>query len=589
MGIVSNSEFARYAGCDRSYISRIRSGGRIIAADSRAAKRLVRSVYTCAVEKETIGQVCALIDCPSENSPYEIQNAIAQWLFRGENGGRRQGARLGDRTSGSFANRLNDVMNLAELSNVRLARLANVDASVISRYRRGQRSPGSNSYILESICRTLFSRIVSQGRLDNLCELTGLSKTMLSNDDIAADIFRSWLSDSGTDDTVIIESFLEGIDSFVPDYPAVGKAMMELVGSDILSDDSAIYVGADGLRKAAARFMATAISKGAGELWLYIERSFDWLSDEDFAKRWSALLGECVSAGVHIKIIHNIDRNLEEMVFSVKNWLPFYVSGMIESYYSTKSAGERFTHLLFLAPGVACLSSCNAAGWDQGARYSFYTGSDNLAYFQEQYERLLSDCRTLIRLERGKQVSTQLNDTGGIYAVRNTFNLGSMPEELLNRILRRVLLPNGQEEELRAEWRSQREFYRANAEKSFIRECIAFPSQEAIAGGRVPVDTSAALIMYTPDELKEHTANILRLLEEYPKYELFPLDEIPFEHIRIIVSSKSAVVRRTDIASNELCVSHPLMRMAFVSYAEQLQEQCTDTRQQCIERLKEYL
>jgi len=590
MEITSNSEFAVYAGCDRSYISRIRSGSRVIMPESRAAKRLVKSIYTCAVEKEALGRVCALIECDSALSHYEIQNALAAWLFEGDGYAKRQGTgKPVDKPSyGSFATRLSDVMNLAELSNVRLARLSNVDASVISRYRRGMRSPAANSYILESICRTLMSRVKAQGRLDDLCELTGISRSMLINEEISVDVLRGWLCDTGADDTVIIGSLLENIDKFVPDLPSGCGAPEELLAGVDTGDDTVYYYGSDGLRNAAMRLVTTALKNGVRELWLYTEQSFARFNTEEVASRWLTLMGECVKSGIKIKIIHNIDKNLEEMVFSIENWLPFYVSGMIESYYSTKSAGERFTHMMFLAPNVACVSACNTTGGTGAARYTFETDPNELRFLYEQYETLLKDCRTLISLEHGTRgAGVQSRETGGICTVQNSLTLGTMPEELLNRILSRVQLPNGQEDELRAEWRQQREFYAANMDSAFIKECLQIPSPDAT--DRMPVDTSAALIMYTPDEFREHIANIVKTLASHPNYELYALDEIPFRHIKVVVSSRTATIRRTDIASNELSVSHPLMRLAFVSYAEQLRALCVLDREQTVQKLREYL
>ena len=42
-----------------------------------------------------------------------------------------------------FQDRLNMIMDMAEMTNVRLSRMLNVDASLISRYRSGSISPMS--------------------------------------------------------------------------------------------------------------------------------------------------------------------------------------------------------------------------------------------------------------------------------------------------------------------------------------------------------------------------------------------------------------------------------------------------------------
>lgn len=44
-----------------------------------------------------------------------------------------------------FQERFNMIMDMAKMTNVRLSKILNVDASLISRYRSGTRSPLSNS------------------------------------------------------------------------------------------------------------------------------------------------------------------------------------------------------------------------------------------------------------------------------------------------------------------------------------------------------------------------------------------------------------------------------------------------------------
>lgn len=47
-----------------------------------------------------------------------------------------------------FQERFNMIMDMAKMTNVRLSKILNIDASLISRYRSGTRSPLSNSQIL---------------------------------------------------------------------------------------------------------------------------------------------------------------------------------------------------------------------------------------------------------------------------------------------------------------------------------------------------------------------------------------------------------------------------------------------------------
>ena len=110
-------------------------------------------------------------------------------------------------------------------------------------------------------------------------------------------------------------------------------------------------------------------------------------------------MSTCVKKGKHLQIIHNIDRNLDEMSQAITSWLPLYMSGMIRSYYHTRKVGERFSHTLFLCPGVACIYGCNANDTNHEGRYYYYTEEADLNYYREEYEALMKHTRPLIRME----------------------------------------------------------------------------------------------------------------------------------------------------------------------------------------------
>ena len=76
-----------------------------------------------------------------------------------------------------------------------------------------------------------------------------------------------------------------------------------------------------------------------------------------------------------------------------------YMSGMIRSYYHTKKVGERFTHTLFICPGVACISGYNTNDTAHEGRYYYLTDESDLDYCREEFETLMKHTRPLIRME----------------------------------------------------------------------------------------------------------------------------------------------------------------------------------------------
>ena len=75
-----------------------------------------------------------------------------------------------------FGSRLNAVMDLADISNIKLSRLVYADASLISRYRRSERYPKSGSNTARRICNVLYKRLEKSGRINELRALMKSSK-----------------------------------------------------------------------------------------------------------------------------------------------------------------------------------------------------------------------------------------------------------------------------------------------------------------------------------------------------------------------------------------------------------------------------
>ena len=132
---------------------------------------------------------------------------------------------------------------------------------------------------------------------------------------------------------------------------------------------------------------------------MYSDENLDWMTaDQSFREKWALLMSACVRNGTKIRIIHNIRRDLDEMSAAIINWMPLYMSGMIESYYCTRSGESRFSHTLFLCPGEYCIGASHVIGTESNGIYHYYTDKDELNICREQFDALLSVSRPLVSI-----------------------------------------------------------------------------------------------------------------------------------------------------------------------------------------------
>ena len=102
--------------------------------------------------------------------------------------------------------------------------------------------------------------------------------------------------------------------------------------------------------------------------------------------------------GDEVKIIHNIERMLPEMIDGIRSWIPLYMTGNITPYYSLKERGERFAHTLFLAPGKESITACHAKGNEANGLYNYCTVPSSLAYYEKSFEVLINNSEPLAKI-----------------------------------------------------------------------------------------------------------------------------------------------------------------------------------------------
>ena len=409
--ITTDLEFAGYVQCERSYINRLRSGSRTPKPDGKLADLLASGFYSYAKEKHMMRVLCKNVKCSIRSGQEEVEQAVKNYLYEGyvvrraaekkrEAYDRRLAYKMNYKRN--FARRFSEVMDIIQISNARLARLVNVDASVISRYKSGTTVPKKDSDIAGLLCRKLIQCVKLGNHSEEFCKYTGIASDILADDDLGMVALKNWLFEAGDFGVAVVKDFIDHFSDFSPNFSFKVLSLEECVYPDEdVSDHSndVIYYDEEGLRRAALRLLREAVLGGVEELWLYSDNCMDWLEkDKEFCMKWASLMYYCVRAGMYIRIIHNVERSLNEMTEAVRMWTPLYMSGRIESYYNVKSNGERFSHTVFLAKGLASVVGCNIRNHTTEKVYSYVTNEKMLSHLENVYQGLMKNSRQLIKV-----------------------------------------------------------------------------------------------------------------------------------------------------------------------------------------------
>ena len=396
-----NHEIADYISASPVTIGRYLSGARVPRGHSR--RQLVSGLAKCIIEHDASAAVYRLLACDDISAEDDdLQKSLDLWLFADTSVGAGQ-EKQSPTTFSAFAERLGEAMELARLSNAKLAHMINMDPSQISRFRRGHRTPQSSSGVVTLICSVLIERIADLQATPELLGMIDAPPTAIEDENLMLIYFQKWLCDFKQENLTSIGHLLQNVNTLATFPDVVLPAYETIVTSAVKNDTNACYMGTSGLQNAVIRFLAAAIETDAKELLLYSDENIDWITaDRNFQMAWAGLMAICVKKGIRIKIIHNIERSTSEMIDAIRSWFPLYMSRMIEPYYCTLRNGQRFSHTVFVCPNVACIESGLMNGNIETNLYHYHPDKVHLEYYENRYHHLLNSCRLLMRMQVGK-------------------------------------------------------------------------------------------------------------------------------------------------------------------------------------------
>lgn len=593
----NSTDIARTLGCSPSAISRVRAGSREYTPTSRPVLRFAEGIYRCAEQSETLSALRRLCSASGENREALIPSLVS-WLFCGKGVSSihlipaigmadKRGIRgQAERFTGE---KLSEIMDLLELSNLRLAQRLNVDASTVSRFRNGLRIP--KPPVPDVLVEVLLQRAEQLGRVRELSMLCGVPDNQLNAAALAA-----WLYGNGyLTDGPGVDSLIESIEQFPERQGMSLPEPAAFLTSEILDSTANLYWGVDGLRTAVLRFLGTAAHEG-GTLWLYSGQSMDWMvGDPAFRAKWAALMTACVRSGVRIRIIHNIDRGVYEMQAAIESWLPLYMSGMIEAYVCRMQPDARFVRTIFLRPGVSCITGSVLRGLESAGRYEYLTDQPSLDSIAAEYDALLASSVPLLRIQFDSAASLFEADRQGgkLQLLSSSLTLGTMPESVLLSILSRSTVEADDREKLLDVRAARQARMDSLLAAETVIEYLALPADEELFTGTVQLESAQFFcdtqLFYTPEEFDAHIRAVIERLERQERYEVILLPDPPFRQLQIEMSGERASVIRMGKPYAAFVFSEPSMVRSFGAYFSQLRTRYQLDRKSTIQLLRRFL
>ena len=127
----------------------------------------------------------------------------------------------------------------------------------------------------------------------------------------------------------------------------------------------------------------------------------DMGQDQTFAKKWMFGLAAMLKKGLHLNMIHNLNRPFAEMMLGLEGWIPLYMTGQVTPYYLPGVHNQIFCRLLYVSGAAAlageCISGCHESG-----KYYLTKKQEELKYYRKRSRDLLRQAQPLMEIFRAE-------------------------------------------------------------------------------------------------------------------------------------------------------------------------------------------
>ena len=420
----NGKELARNSEISETVISRYRKGERTPYADSEYLKKLSDGIIKTAAEK-------GIRDFKADKVLQTLRESLED-----------------DRDEPVFnGQKLDILLRELDINISRLAAFLHYDPSYLSKIRTGKRNPAHQQQFVEKVCEYVIANYKDEQDRKKVVYLIQCNEDELADSSSYRKKLREWFNSSMPDGVDYVSAFLRKVDSFnLDDYiRAIHFDSFKVPKVPFQLPVSRHYYGLKEMREGELDFLKhTVLSKSMKPLYICSDMPVeDMAADEDFAKKYMFGLAMVLKKGLHIHIIHDVERPMKDMMLGLENWVPLYMTGQISPYYLKGVQNRVYSHLHYCSGQVAMTGDC-ISGHHDLAHYYLTSRKEEVSISQKNMEFLLKKSHPLMdiyREERKKELHASLLENAGKEGRRRRVlavpDLGVLPKKLLEEILER--------------------------------------------------------------------------------------------------------------------------------------------------------
>ena len=472
----------------------------------------------------------------------------------------------------TFAN-LDTLLSALDVRNTELARALNYDPSYLSRIRSGQRRPSDADAFLEGACDFAARRIIQNpDGASFAAALVGQGHFDEDVEQVRSQLLQ-WLRSTRDDQAQPASRFVEALSDFDLDE------FIRAIRFDELETPPTIpvsiprekrYQGVVGLRQGEIDFLrATLLSPKTNPVLIYSDMDMEDLAqDMDFSKKWMGGLAMLLKRGLHMDLIHDVNRPLPEMMLGLESWIPLYMTGQISPYYLPGATPSVFRHGLRTS-GAAALSGEGVRGKREHDRYVFTTKGPEIAYLRQRGQDLLEAASPLMQIFRENSraqfqgfLQAQAQLPGAVRRILSAPPLYTMEPQTLDELLAARNVGAGLAEAIRSYAASMRSIADAIQAHDLLFDEFPVLGEAEFAEHPVSLSLSGMFagqdVPYTYEAYCAHVESTIAAAKSRRNYEVATDLASAFRNIQITVRpDKWAIVSKAKSPTIHFVIWHP--------------------------------
>ncbi len=453
----------------------------------------------------------------------------------------------------------NELVSVLKISMAELSRKTSFDASFLSRLRTGNMLPSKPQIFIDEVCDFVVNKYNTPSQLKAIASLTNSNIEDLNNKYF--EILKNWLSTNVSPSHDYINDFLTHLDSFnLNEYiKAIHFDEMKVPFVPFYKSGSRTYYGIEEMKKGELDFFkATVLSKSNEDVFMCSDMPMeDMAEDVDFGKKWMFAIAMMLKKGLHLNIIHNVDRPFNEMMLGLESWIPIYMTGQVSPYYLKDFKDNIYNHFNYTSGSVVLTGEC-INGYHNKGKYYLTSNKTEIEYYKTKTKCLLNKAKPLMEIYTIANqnafnvfLSSNKKANENYRRILSSLPIHTISEELLTKILKRN---NVNEEDIKniiLSVNEQKARLNTILNTSTIEDEITELSAEEFEKNPPTLSLSFSFyekgkVIYNYNEYLEH----LKLTKEYAKnnksYKLNYSSYNTFKNIQITICDKKWVMLSKD-------------------------------------------